>query len=210
MAESERTVDGLERKWHRIGKLAEGIYLLSRSDLTDVYYSLMATFTIRLCLPRKQLVDGSFALRYQSLDEIESMADRLRWLRLRHGWKQIDVAQMIGVSRATYIDLETGVTDYCPAQISDKLAELYGLTASELLDAYNLFLYGGQGKIIRRIRSDLGLNQKQFAAHIGAAERSVGDWERERKRLSKSSWDKYFSTFRVTENNHRTGKIGAR
>lgn len=174
-----------------------------------MYYSLTATVTIRLCLPRKQLVDGSFALCYQRIDEIESLADRLRWLRLRHGWKQIDVAQMIGVSRATYIDLETGLTDYCPATISDKLAELYGLTASELLDAYNLFLYGGQGKIIRRIRSDLGLNQKQFAAHIGAAERSVGDWERERKRLLKSSWEKYFSAF-VSENNHRTGKIGAR
>lgn len=61
--------------------------------------------------------------------------------------------------------------------------------------------------IIRSIRSELGLNQKQFAVRIGADERSVGDWEHERKRLSRVSWDKYFSTFHVTENNHRNTVI---
>ena len=168
---------------------------MSRSDLTGVHYAPLAITTIRLRLPRKQLADGGFALSYQTLDEIESMADKLRWLRLQRGWKQTDVAQLIGVSRATYIDLETGVTDYCPAQVSDKLAALYGFHVSDLLDEYNLFLYTGQGKLIRRIRSEFGLSQKQFAAYIGAAERSVGDWEHERKRLSKASWNKYFSTY---------------
>lgn len=59
---------------------------------------------------------------------------------------QREVADRLGIHRSTYIHYEEDERDYYPIQHMEKLADLYGVPVTELLDEYNLFLYGNQGR----------------------------------------------------------------
>ena len=48
--------------------------------------------------------------------------------------------------------MENGAVDYYTKEIADKLAAFYEIPVYDLLDDYNLFLYIGQGKLIREYR----------------------------------------------------------
>ena len=133
-----------------------------------------------------------FILRYHSYDEIRSVQDRLRWCRHHAGLMQKDVADKLGISRSLYIDYEVGAVDYYPGEIVDRLASLYGVPASDFLDAFNRFLYYGQGKAIREHRERLGLPRKTYARYMGIDPNSLRAWESGRKRIMKNSWEKYF------------------
>ena len=76
---------------------------------------------------------------------------------------QKEVADRLGISRGQYMDLETGTVDYCPKEVVDKLAALFGIPAADLLDDFSRFLYYGQGKAIREHRKRLGLQKKPYA-----------------------------------------------
>lgn len=108
------------------------------------------------------------------------------------GLMQKDVAELIGISRSRYIDIENGAVDYYMKEIADKLAELFGVPATDFLDEYNLFLYRGQGKMIREYRLNLGLKKKPMARLLNVDPNTLRLWEAERKRVSKNSWEKYF------------------
>ena len=92
-----------------------------------------------------------------------------------------------------YTDMENGKNDHYPAQTVDKLAALFEISPSVLLDDYNLFLYQGQGKLIRAYRRQLGLSLRGFADLLGADSHQILDWEQERKIILKSTWEKYFA-----------------
>ena len=83
-----------------------------------------------------------------------------------------------------YRDYEVGHVDYCPKEIVDKLAVLFGVSVEDLLDDYNLFLYRGQGEMIRKCRESFGMERKEFAKMIHVNARLLGAWELERKRIS--------------------------
>ena len=74
----------------------------------------------------------------------------------------------------------------------EKLAESYDVPVEELLDEYNLFLYKGQGEQIRKIRQGLGLTQKQYAEQLGVPPGTLKQWEQNRVRIYKSTWEKHF------------------
>lgn len=62
---------------------------------------------------------------------------------------QKEVAEQIGISRGHYIDYEVGYVDYYPKEVVDRLADFYHIPVEDLLDEYNLFLYKGQGKMLK-------------------------------------------------------------
>ena len=74
----------------------------------------------------------------------------------------------------------------------EKLAQLYGVPVTELLDDFNLFLYNDQGKQIREIRNRLGLSRKEYAKIIGVHPGSLKKWELNTVRIFKSTWERYF------------------
>ena len=82
--------------------------------------------------------------------------------------------------------------DYYPIEHIKKLAALYGVSVTELLDDFNLFLYNNQGKQIREIRNHLGLSRKEYAKIIGVHPGSLKKWELNTVRIFKSTWEKYF------------------
>lgn len=151
-------------------------------------YAPLYVHSFRLIAPRKL----SLRRRYQSLTDIDNTPERLRWCRHSMGLMQKEVAERIGVSRAVYVDLETGAVDCCPAAVADRLSELYGVPVESLLDAYNLFLYRGQAAQIQAYRERLGLGRKPFARLLGVSDSSVRAWESGRVQVSRPSWEKHF------------------
>ena len=68
-----------------------------------------------------------------------------RWYRYRCGLCQRDIADYAGIDRGTYSGYEEFVRDYYPIEKMLKIAKLFSVPVTELLDEYNLFLYNGQG-----------------------------------------------------------------
>lgn len=130
--------------------------------------------------------------KYRSYEEIASVPDRLRWQRHRLGLMQKEVAQQVGITRAIYLDMECGVVDCWPRETVDRLAALFAISSTDLLDPYNQFLYEGQGRSIESIRKRSGLGKKAFARSLGISHSLLREWEQETKCVSKKSWEKYF------------------
>ena len=74
----------------------------------------------------------------------------------------------------------------------EKIAQLFDVPVERLLDDYNLFLRNDQGKQIKAIRMKLGLTQREYADKLGVSLGSLKQWEQNRKRIFKSTWEKYF------------------
>ena len=157
-----------------------------------VRYAPLCIHTFRLIAPRKLVEAKLFNQGYHSYEEIENVPDRLRWCRYQMGLIQKEVADKIGISRCHYIDYEIGNVEYYPKEIVDKLAEVFGVSVTDFLDEYNLFLYKGQGKMIQEYRLRLGMKKKPFARWLQIEVSLLREWETEQKRISKNSWEKYF------------------
>ena len=143
-------------------------------------------------LPHKFQDAEKFNLQFSDFSEITETADKLRWLRYQKGLRQRDAADYAGIDRSTYIHYEEAGRDFYPKEHMEKLAELFEVPLEDLLDDYNLFLRNGQGEQIKAIRTKLGLTQKQYADKLGASLGSLKQWERNRKQIFKSTWERYF------------------
>ena len=108
------------------------------------------------------------------------------------GLLQREVAERMGVTTPFYIDMETGACEHTPAAVVDRLAELYGVPVTDLLDGYNRFLYEGQARQILALRHRAGLSRAAFARKTGISESSLRAWEMETKTISKKCWERYF------------------
>ena len=106
--------------------------------------------------------------------------------------KIISCAEQIGISRGHYIDYEVGYVDYYPKEVVDRLADFYHIPVEDLLDEYNLFLYKGQGKMLKECREKMGLKKKPFARMLHVDPNTYRNWESDKKRMFKLTWEKYF------------------
>ena len=155
-------------------------------------YAPLYVHSFRLIAPRKLKEAQTFNVKYHALSDIHNLPDRLRWCRHHAGLMQKEVANRIGVTRAVYVDMETGSVDYCPAAVADRLSELYGVPVVELLDEYNLFLYRGQAEQVQAYRKQTGLGVRKFAALLGVSGSAVRKWESGQARMSRALWERCF------------------
>ena len=170
------------------------MYVLSQTQGLDVRYAPLLIHHFALCAPRKILDATKFQQRYHRYEEIENVPDRLRWCRYSRGLTQAEVAQKLGISTNVYKNIEDGITQCIPQEVTEKLAQLYGLPVTDFMDAYNRFLYSGQADCIRKYRAETGLGQKAFARKTGIPYRSLQAWESGKKTISRKKWEKYFSS----------------
>ena len=131
-----------------------------------------------------------FLSKFTDADEIKTVADKLRYYRYKKGLYKNDVADYIGIDRCTYKDYETLDRDYYPANMMDKIAELFEVDVYVLLDEYNKFLYDGQGKYIKELRNQLNITQKELAKMMGVELGKVKRWEQDKVRMFKYTWEK--------------------
>lgn len=88
----------------------------------------------------------------------EALNERIQFIRKKHGYKQIEVAQILKVSRVTYTKYETGDRTI-PTEVIIGLAKIYSLTTDFILGIsakpepvdYEDFLIGLSDKAIKNL-----------------------------------------------------------
>ncbi len=168
------------------------MYILCRTQNSHVRYVPLYILSFPLCTPKRILDAQVFFQKYRRYDEIQNIPDRLRWLRHSKGLMQREAAQLAGVSRSVYIDIECGITRRLPGHLILNLSQFYGVPVSDFLDEYNRFLFDGQAQRIRAYRKKLGMGRKPFCRHTGIPLSSLRGWEDGKKEVSFKYWEKYF------------------
>lgn len=163
-----------------------------RQTEKGIAYAPLYIHSFRLVQPHFLVDAEKYNMAYSDLSEIESMADKLRWCRYQKGMLQREVADFLNIDRSTYMSYEENARDFYPLENMEKLAEMYNVPITSLLDEYNMFLYRGQGKQIRALRKAKGMTQKQFAEMLGISEYRLKAWENDRAQMYKRSWETYF------------------
>ena len=165
---------------------------MSHTENGETKHSPLFVLSFRLMAPRKLLEAQLFNRQYHSYEDIDNIPDRLRFCRHKLGLMQKEVAQIVGIARSTYVNLETDNHNGFDKTTADKLSKLYNIPVYDLLDDYNRFIAVGQGKLIRKHRESLNLGKRPFARTLGVDANMIRLWESERKQISLKSWEKYF------------------
>lgn len=126
--------------------------------------------------------------------ELNNISDKIRYFRLRESLYQEDVAKAIGIDRTTYISYENGLRVY-PIDVMTKLSNIYEVDLNDLLDDYHRFIYFNQGQNIKRIRKDLGLNQKELADSLGVSLIVIKRAEQEKVRFLEKNYIKLMNYY---------------
>ena len=142
-------------KWHPFIRLGNHMYIMTCHCPSGVKYAPLYIHGFQLLQPRKLLEAERFNIRYTGPFEITTVSDKLRYYRHKKGLRQKDVAKKTGIHRATYCayEQEDRKIPY-PFDKLSKIAEIFGVEITDLLDEYNLFYtmdkagkYGLCGKV---------------------------------------------------------------
>ncbi len=158
----------------------------------EVKFALLQIYSFPLLAPHHLLESEKFNIRFSDPSQITEISDKLRWYRYNKALLQQDVADLLGIYRTTYSTYEEGCKDYYPIEHMQKLAELYEIPVTDLLDDYNMFLYLNQGQQIRKKRQQRGLTRKEYAEQLGVHSGTHKRWELNTARIFKSTWERYF------------------
>lgn len=126
---------------------------------------------------------------------LDTVSDKLKWYRFQNGLQQSDMAKIMEVDRKTYSRYEENVLEAYPLDKLEKASKYFGIDIADLLDEYNLFLYRGQGAQIKGLRKSLGLTQSELAKRLGVSIQKVKNWEREKVRVSRGTFEKLSQFF---------------
>lgn len=157
-----------------------------------VKFSPLFIRSFALLTPHHLLESEKFNIRFSDPSEITEIADKLRWYRYKRALLQREVADFIGIDRSTYIHYEEGRRSCYPIENMEKLAALFHVPVTELLDDFHKFLYQDQGKQIREKRLQLHMTQNEYAKMLGIPLGSLKKWEQNKVHIFKSTWERYF------------------
>lgn len=163
--------------------------VMTRYANNSISYAPFYIHSFQIVQPHTLVEAETFNICYTAPYQITNTPDRLRWYRYHHGLLQRDVAKFAGIDQHTYSRYEKGVYDYYPIDIMRKIAELFSVSVTELLDEYNLFLYHGQGKQIQILRKFRNMSRTEYAQHLGIYSSTLRDWELDLVRITKHSWE---------------------
>ena len=142
--------------------------------------------------PRKLLETQLLNKKHHSYEDIDNIPDRLRFCQHKLGLMQKEVAQIIGIPRITYINLETVIKT---AFIKQQRTSF----PNSIISPYTIFLMittafclADRAKLIREYRESLNLGKRPFARLVSIADNMLRLWENERKQVSLKSLEKYF------------------
>jgi transcriptional regulator with XRE-family HTH domain len=178
-------------KWRVFHNLGKHSYLMVQNVSGSIRFSPMYIHSFPLLTPH-HLESEKFNIRFTDPLQITEIADKLRWLRYCKALLQREIADLIGINHSTYIRYEEYGHDYYPLEHMKKLAKLYEIPITDLLDDFNLFLYNNQGTQIRAKRMQLGLSRKEYAKILGVHPGSLKKLELNTVRIFKSTWKKHF------------------
>lgn len=165
---------------------------MMRHESKAIKFAPLVILSFPLLAPHHLLEAEKFNIRFTNPAQITEAADKLRWYRYREALLQREVAALVGIDRSTYIHYESGETEYFPLEVMEKIAALYSIPVTDLLDEYNTFLYRGQGRQIKERRKSLRMTQREYADYLGVSFGSLQNWEQDNVRMFKRTWERYF------------------
>ncbi len=180
----------LDEKWSIFDRLGRHLIVMVRHAHEAVVYAPLYSHRFQLVQPHTIVEAEKFNLRYADPGMIDCIPDKLRWYRYHKGLLQREVANRINISCNTYSGYEEQGRDYYPVEHMEKLAEVYSVQITELLDDYTLFLYRGQDMQLKTLRTQRDITQSSLAKQLGVPLGTLKRWEQNRVRMSKSSWEK--------------------
>ena len=145
---------------------------------------------------------------YPTPDLLDSTADKLRWYRLKNGYLQVEIADMIGIDRSTYIHYEEPTRKFYELDKLQLLADLYKVNIESLLNDYMLFLYKGQGKQLKALRTSFGLTQNELADLFNTPKSNIKYWEQERCFMQYDNFVKIKRCFDIKQNRDLVRSLG--
>lgn len=178
----------LRDKWRVFCQPTERMIVMTRYALDVVSYAPLYIHSFRLVQPHTLVEAEKFNLIYTDPTQIDNIADKLRWYRYQHGLLQRDVADYAGLDRSTYSGYENTRRDYYPIEKMEKIAELFAVPVTDLLDEFNLFLYNGQGRQIKEMRRRRQMTQVEYARRLGVPFGTLQGWEQDRVQICKQTW----------------------
>lgn len=177
-----------EKCWRVWEQISENLYIMYKQERGRFMFAPLYIHSFAFARPTKLTDAQRFMKQHPDPSKVDSIADKLRWYRYQKALLQRDVADAVGLERSTYINYEDSNRDYYPITYLERLAGLYGIKVTELLDDYHKFLYTGQGKEIKKLRKRLGITQGELAERLNVTVGAVKKWEQERVRMTKSTW----------------------
>lgn len=181
-----------DRKWRVFLQLGVDAYLMAQNISGQTKFAPLFIVHFPLLAPHHLLESEKFNIRFTDPTQITNTADKLRWYRYRKALLQRGVAALVGIDRSTYIHYESGEIEYYPLEIMERIAALYNIPVTSLLDEYNTFLYHNQGTQIKARRNALHMTQREFAGYLGVSFGSLQNWEQNNVRMFKRTWERYF------------------
>lgn len=177
--------------WEIVRTISENMFLMAAKNSEDRKYAPLYIHRFRLVQNSKQLAAEKFLKENRELLQIDNVPDKLKWCRHKMGLMQKDVNAYLGLYRSTYARYEKAGKDYYPIEVMEKLARLYEVEVTDLMDRYNLFIYNGQGRQIKEHRKKKGMTQKEYAKMVGVSADTLKEWESDRIIMGKRFWEKW-------------------
>lgn len=178
--------------WHPIFKINNKLIVMAKHEVKNTIYALLYKHTFSFVTPRQLLESEIFNIRYKSLNDVHTVAEKLRYYRYKKALRQKDVAKQIGVSASTYMSYEDVNRGHYSVEVLKRIAAFYKVNETEIMDEYHSFLYCGQGLQLKRLINDLNLTPKAVAKKLNVHAKTVVAWESEKVRISKSMYIKIF------------------
>lgn len=179
-------------EWKSLLQIPDDMYIYCNAQNSNVRYAPLYIHRFLLISPYKILEATLLEQQYVAYDKITTIPDRLRWCRHSRGLMQREVAEIAGVGRAVYNEIERGGTRQIPQKMILNLSKFYGVPVSDFMDEFNNFLFDGQAERIKAYRKKLGMGRKPFCRATGIPLSSLRGWEDGTKRISMKSWERYF------------------
>jgi transcriptional regulator with XRE-family HTH domain len=138
------------------------------------------------CFGDKILYHLTFEMN--SLAENATVAERIRYYRMKRHMTDEKLAELAGISRHAIMDYETGLSE--PSLMGlNNISSILNVEADKLYDDYYRFLNHPFNSLIKKIRTDNNLRQSELGRMLNVGIRTIRRWEEGINTISRATWE---------------------
>ena len=120
--------------WSVYRQFSKQLSLLYKEEYGRLTYKVQYILTIPFKIPSWLPAHEKYLLVYSSPDCLEKTSQKIRYFRHKNCMYAKDVAKYLGMDRTNYGHYEEVAYEYCPLAILEKLATLYNIPVTDLMD----------------------------------------------------------------------------
>lgn len=185
-----RNERALYANWKPLQIINNRMALLFRHNASESEHTLLYVHHF-IFHPLHRLTESEqYHLLYSSIEDVPTIAEKLRYARHMKGLRQKDIAEYLNIHLSLYNNYENPGYEQFPVRDLEKLADFYHLRMSELFDTYHLFLYQHQISSLKSFRKNNSLTQRQLADILGVSRTALQCWENGYRNLPKDIYKK--------------------